>query len=68
MLSEFYRIGFRKRLYGSIADLQPNSNFNCTRPHQGRWCFGKTPMRDAKPITEEKNDRCLITGRKPPMP
>jgi hypothetical protein len=25
MLSEFYRIGFRKRLYGSIADLQPNS-------------------------------------------
>jgi hypothetical protein len=27
------------------------------RPHQGRWCFGKTPMRtflDAMPMTKEK--------------
>jgi hypothetical protein len=26
-------------------------------PHQGRWCFGKTPMQtilDAKPIAKEK--------------
>ena len=31
--------------------------FNRNRPHQGRWCFGKTPMQtflDAKPIAEEK--------------
>jgi len=48
MLNEFYRIAFRKKLYGSIER---------NRPHQGRWCFGKTPMQtflDAKPIAEEK--------------
>ena len=31
--------------------------FNRNRPHQGRWCFCKTPMQtflDAKPIAEEK--------------
>jgi hypothetical protein len=30
--------------------------FNRSRPHQGRWCFGKTPMQtflDAKPMAEE---------------
>jgi hypothetical protein len=30
---------------------------DATRPHQGRWCFGKTPMRtflDAMPMTKEK--------------
>jgi hypothetical protein len=27
------------------------------RPHQGRWCYGKTPMQtflDAMPLTKEK--------------
>jgi hypothetical protein len=27
------------------------------RPHQGRWCFGKTPMQtflDAMPMAKEK--------------
>jgi hypothetical protein len=31
--------------------------FDETRPHQGRWCFGKTPMQtflDALPMTKEK--------------
>jgi len=62
MLNEFYRIAFRKKLYGSIAELQADldqwlEEFNRTRPHQGRWCFGKTPMQtflDAKQIAEEK--------------
>ena len=62
MLNEFYRIAFRKKLYGSIAELQADldrwlEEFNRNRPHQGRWCLGKTPMQtflDAKPITEEK--------------
>jgi transposase InsO family protein len=62
MLNEFYRIAFRKKLYGSIAELQADldrwlEEFNRGRPHQGRWCFGKTPMLtflDAKPIAEEK--------------
>jgi hypothetical protein len=31
--------------------------YNKTRTHQGRWCFGKTPMQtflDALPIAREK--------------
>jgi transposase InsO family protein len=61
-LNEFYRIAFRKKLYRSIEELQADldiwlAEFNDQRPHQGRWCFGKTPMQtflDAKPIAQEK--------------
>jgi hypothetical protein len=31
--------------------------YNQRRPHQGRWCFGKTPMQtflDALPLAKEK--------------
>ena len=31
--------------------------YNYRRPHQGRWCFGKTPMQtflDALPLAKEK--------------
>ncbi len=59
---EFYRIAFRKRLYASIGDLQDDldlwvKSYNEERPHQGRWCFGKTPLQtflDAIPIAREK--------------
>jgi transposase InsO family protein len=49
VLDEFYRIAFRKRLYASIGDLQDDldlwvKSYNEERPHQGRWCFGKTPL------------------------
>ena len=62
MLDEFYRIAFRKKIYGSIDDLQVDlelwmREFNEVRPHQGKWCFGKTPMRtflDARPLAKEK--------------
>jgi hypothetical protein len=62
MLDEFYRVAFRKRLYDSIDMLQADLDvwmrtYNEERPHQGRWCFGKTPMQtflDAKPLAREK--------------
>jgi transposase InsO family protein len=62
-LDEFYRIAFRKKIYGSIAELQADLDdwirgYNSERPHQGRWCFGKTPMQtflDAKPLAKEKS-------------
>jgi transposase InsO family protein len=49
ILDEFYRVTFRKKLYASIAELQIDldawvKEYNEQRPHQGRWCFGKTPM------------------------
>jgi transposase InsO family protein len=62
VLDEFYRVAFRKKIYGSIAELQSDldqwiAGYNEERPHQGRWCFGKTPMQtflDAMPLAKEK--------------
>ena len=62
VLNEFYRVAFRKKVYRSLDELQTDldlwvRDFNEQRPHQGRWCFGKTPMQtflDAMPIAKEK--------------
>jgi transposase InsO family protein len=62
VLDEFYRVAFRKKIYGSIVELQTDldawiHSYNEDRPHQGRWCFGKTPAQtflDAVPIAREK--------------
>ena len=62
-LDEFYRVAFRKKIYGSIGELQSDlddwvKNYNEERPHQGRWCFGKTPMQtflDATPLARRKS-------------
>ena len=62
VLDEFYRVAFPKKIYGSIAELQTDldawvRSYNEERPHQGRWCFGKTPMQtflDAVPLAKEK--------------
>ena len=52
----------QERIYGSIGELHSDlddwvKNYNEERPHQGRWCFGKTPMQtflDATPLAKEK--------------
>ena len=62
VLNEFYRVAFRKKEYRSIDELQADLDawvreYNEARPHQGRWCFGKTPMHtfiDATSIAKEK--------------
>jgi len=51
VLDEFYRVAFRKKIYRSITELQDDldswvQSYNEERPHQGRWCFGKTPAPD----------------------
>ena len=69
VLNEFYRVAFRKKVYGSIDELQADLDlwvceYNEQRPHQGRWCFGKTPMPDlpgCDAISEGENDRSLTT-------
>ena len=50
VLDEFYRIAFRKKIYQAIDELQTDLDtwlvdYNHRRPHQGRWCFGKTRCR-----------------------
>jgi hypothetical protein len=62
VLDEFYRVAFRKKIYRTIDELQTDldawiAEYNEHRPHQGRWCFGKTPMQtflDALPLAKEK--------------
>ena len=62
VLDEFYRIAFRKKIYHTIDELQADLDawlveYNYRRPHQGRWCFGKTPMQtflEAIPLAKEK--------------
>jgi transposase InsO family protein len=62
VLQEFYQIAFRKRIYSSIEQLQADldawiASYNEQRTHQGRWCYGKTPMQtfiDTIPLAREK--------------
>lgn|SRR5574337_34577 len=62
ILDEFYRIAFRKKVYATIDELQADldawvAEYNEVRPHQGRWCYGKTPMQtflDAANLARDK--------------
>ena len=58
----FYRVAFRKKIYKTLEELQTDleawlKRYNEERPHQGRWCYGKTPMQtfvDRIPLAKEK--------------
>jgi transposase InsO family protein len=62
MLHEFYQVAFRKRIYHTIEELQRDldnwlTEYNEARSHQGRWCYGKTPMQTfliSLPLAREK--------------
>jgi transposase InsO family protein len=62
VLNEFYRVAFRKKIYRTLDELQADLDswlklYNEERPHQGRWCYGKTPMQtftDSIPLAKEK--------------
>ena len=62
ILSEFYQIAFREKIYESIEMLQNNLDewlrkYNESRPHSGKYCYGKTPMQtflDSLPLAKEK--------------
>jgi transposase InsO family protein len=62
VLHEFYQVAFRKKVYHTIEALQRDldgwmEEYNEVRTHQGRWCYGKTPMqtfRDALPLARQK--------------
>ena len=64
VLEEFYRVAFRKKIYESIEALQADldawlETYNQVRTHQGRWCYGKTPMQtffDSAPRAREKQN------------
>jgi transposase InsO family protein len=62
ILDEFYRVAFRKKLYSSLDEIQKDLDewlreYNEERTHQGRWCYGKTPMQtflDSIHLAKEK--------------
>jgi transposase InsO family protein len=62
VLNEFYQVAFRKKIYRTLEELQADLDAWLTeyperRPHQGRWCYGKTPMQtflDSVPLAKEK--------------
>jgi transposase InsO family protein len=62
LLNEFYRVAFRKKIYQTLEELQADldtwmQDYNEQRSHQGRWCYGKTPMQtwqDSVPVAKEK--------------
>lgn len=59
---EFYATAFRKKLYTSLEELQTDLDawlyeYNRTRPHSGKYCYGKTPMQtfvDSLSLAREK--------------
>lgn len=63
MQDECYNIIFRKKIYNSLEDLQIDvdhwlRSYNESRPHSGKYCYGKTPMQtflDSKHIAFQKN-------------
>jgi hypothetical protein len=69
LLDAFYRVGFRKCVYQSLDELQAEldrwmASDNEVRTHQGRWCFGKTPMRtrrDSAAVAREKQQQGRAT-------
>ena len=72
MLDEFYRIAFRKKIYATLDELQADLDawlveYNEVRTHQGRYCYGKTPMQtflDAVPAARDKQigAQALVTA------
>jgi transposase InsO family protein len=62
VLNEFYRVTFRRKLYRTLEELQADLDaflhyYNTERPHQGRWCYGKTPLQtffDSAQIARDK--------------
>ena len=55
-------MAFRKKIYRTLEELQADldawlEEYNERRPHQGRWCYGKTPMQtflDSVSLAKEK--------------
>ena len=62
VLDEFYKVAFRKKVYQTLDELQLDLDhwlrqYNENRTHQGKYCYGRTPMQtllEGKDVAEEK--------------
>lgn len=63
MLTEFYQVTFRKKVYSTLEALQQDLDawlihYNMERTHQGKMCCGRTPLEtleDGKRLWQDKN-------------
>ncbi len=63
-------MAFRKKLYRTLEELQADLDawlpeYDEARPHQGRWCYGKTPMQaflDSVPLAKEPRSNLHARG------
>jgi transposase InsO family protein len=71
---EFYATAFRKKLYHGLEELQADldewlRDYNLTRTHSGKYCYGKTPMQtflDSAHLAKEKMlDSLRLTAPEP---
>ncbi len=64
MQNEFYAIGFRKKIYSLLEDLQEDVNkwleeYNGERSYTGKYCYGKTSLQtfvEAKHLARESKN------------
>lgn len=62
MQEEFFWTAFRKKIYTNVEELQTDldawlEHYNIQRPHSGKYCYGKTPMKtfmDSIDLAKEK--------------
>ena len=64
LLNEFYQVAFRKKIYRTLEELQVDLDeflvtYNERRQHQGRWCFGKTPMATFNENAQRARDKII---------
>jgi Integrase core domain len=63
IFQEFYQVAFRKKIYHALDELQADLDtwlheYNESRPHSGKYCFGKAPMQtfvDSLPLAKERS-------------
>lgn len=74
MLDGFYRVAFGKKVDDTVEMLQADLDdwlqiYSEARTHQGRWCFGKTPMQtflDSADMAREKQNQPTGSIRRTP--
>src|SRR5262249_23263290 len=62
ILTEFYQVAFRKRIYTALDQLQKDvyewiEQYDRERTHTGKHCVGRTPLqtfRDTKHLAQQK--------------
>ena len=64
ILSEFYQVAFRKKIYVSLEELQRDLDewieyYNKERTHQGKICEGRTPWQTMIESMEIAKEKCL---------